>query len=386
MRYVHRTLEPTIRKFLKHFSSVGLTGPRQSGKSTLLRELLVDNYRYVTFDDHDNVRGFHDDPKRFMRRYDDRVIFDEIQRVPELFNYVKISIDQDRQRRGKFVLTGSSQFALMRNVTESLAGRMGLLTLLPFEFREIPKKLREDSIFRGGYPELTLQSYDDFRNWYSAYVDTYLLRDVRDLSNIGELRDFRRCLQLLATRTAQLLNMSDIARDLGVAVNTVKRWISILEASYIIFLLPPFYRNFGKRITKAPKIYFHDTGLVSFLTGIKDASDFEHGPMYGSLFENYVVSEIMKRETHRKADSELFYYRSSSGLEVDLIIDRKSVREYIEIKTSETYRTEMTRAIEQIKKEREQGFLIYRGKGEVSTPDLTIINYADYLRRAWKST
>jgi predicted AAA+ superfamily ATPase len=381
MPYVHRTLERTLQDYLSNFSSVGLTGPRQSGKSTLLKKLLADKYRYVSFDDHDNVRGFHDDPKKFMRIYDDKVVFDEIQRVPELFNYVKLAIDQDRQRRGKFVLTGSSQFSLMRKVTESLAGRIGLVTLLPFEYREIPKKLRTESVYRGGYPELVLESYKNFRNWYSAYVDTYLFRDVRDLSNIGELRDFRRCLQLLAARTSQMLNMSDISRDLGVAVNTVKRWISILEASYIIFLLPPFYRNYGKRITKAPKIYFHDTGLVSFLTGIKDSEAFERGPMYGPLFENYVISEIMRRETHAKSDSELFFYRTSNGLEIDLIIDRKSIQEFVEIKTSETYRTGMTRAIEQIKKEHEQGFLLYRGKGESSTPDLKIMNYEEYLAR-----
>ena len=324
MIYIHRTLERTFNQFLGQFSSVGLTGPRQSGKSTMLKKLLAGDYEYVTFDDYDNVRTFHEDPKKFMRVHGDRVIFDEIQRVPELFNYVKIAIDEDRQRRGKFVLTGSSQFALMRNVTESLAGRIGLVRLLPFDYREIPQKLREESIYRGGYPELVLESYDNFRNWFSSYVETYLYRDVRDLSNVGELRDFRRCLQLLATRTAQLLNMSDIARDLGIAVNTVKRWISILEASYIIFLLPPFYKNYGKRITKSPKIYFYDTGLVSFLTGIKDADVFEHGPMYGPLFENYVVSEIMKREIHSKADSELFYYRTSNGVEIDLIIDHKT--------------------------------------------------------------
>ena len=379
MIYIHRTLERTFNQFLGQFSSVGLTGPRQSGKSTMLKKLLAGDYEYVTFDDYDNVRTFHEDPKKFMRVHGDRVIFDEIQRVPELFNYVKIAIDEDRQRRGKFVLTGSSQFALMRNVTESLAGRIGLVRLLPFDYREIPQKLREESIYRGGYPELVLESYDNFRNWFSSYVETYLYRDVRDLSNVGELRDFRRCLQLLATRTAQLLNMSDIARDLGIAVNTVKRWISILEASYIIFLLPPFYKNYGKRITKSPKIYFYDTGLVSFLTGIKDADVFEHGPMYGPLFENYVVSEIMKREIHSKADSELFYYRTSNGVEIDLIIDHKTSREFIEVKASETYRSEMTRAIEQIKKENEKGFLLYRGRAVESTPDLKIVNYRSFL-------
>ena len=238
MPYIHRKLETTLRRFLKTFSAVGITGPRQSGKSTMLQEILRDEYEYINFDYHDTVRLFTEDPRKFIREHANNVIFDEVQRVPELFNYVKAAIDEDRQKKGKFILTGSSQFAFMRNVTESLAGRIGLLTLLPFEYLEMPELLREQSIFCGGYPEIVIESYNEFKGWYSAYVDTYLHRDVRDLSNIGELRDFRRCLQLLATRTSQILNLSEIARVIGVTVNTIKRWVSILEASYIIFLLP----------------------------------------------------------------------------------------------------------------------------------------------------
>lgn len=381
MPYIHRMLESTFRRYLGIFPSVGLTGPRQSGKSTMVRQLLAGEYRYVSFDAHDSVREFYDDPRKFMRRHDDRVIFDEIQRVPELFNYVKLAIDEDRQRKGKFVLTGSSQFAFMRHVTESLAGRVGLLSLLPFEYREIPAKLREESIFRGGYPELVISSYADFKDWYSAYVETYLHRDVRDLSKIGELRDFRRCLHLLATRAAQILNLSEISRDLGVAVNTIKRWISILEASYIIFLLPPFYKNFGKRIIKSPKIYFYDSGVVSFLTGISDVAVFEHGPMHGAIFENYVISEIYKKELHRKTNSELFYYRTSNGVEVDLIIDRKTEQEYIEVKSSETYRSEMTQGIERTKPKKDKGYVLYRGKKEHPSRGCQILNYTEYLAR-----
>jgi len=379
MPYIHRKLEATLGRYLKFFPAVGITGPRQSGKSTMLQKILVSEYEYISFDYHDNVRLFTEDPRKFLREHGNKVVFDEVQHVPELFNYIKMAIDEDRQRKGKFVLTGSSQFALMRNVTESLAGRIGLLTLLPFEYREMPERFREQSIFRGGYPELTLGSYNEFKEWYSAYVETYLYRDVRDLSNIGELRDFRRCLQLLATRTAQILNMSEIARDIGVTVNTVKRWISILEASYIIFLLPPYYKNFGKRIIKSPKIFFYDTGLISFLTGVRDKEMFEQGPMYGAIFENYIISEIMKREVHAKADSELFYIRTSNGAEVDLLIDRKTELEYIEIKTSETYRREMTKPIESFKKVNEKGCLLYRGKTLKSLPELRIINYRDYL-------
>lgn len=379
MAYIHRKLEITLRRYLKTFSAVGITGPRQSGKSTMLQEILRDEYDYVNFDYHDTVRLFTEDPRKFIREHTNNVIFDEVQRVPELFNYVKAAIDEDRQKKGKFILTGSSQFAFMRNVTESLAGRIGLLTLLPFEYLEMPEPLREQSIFCGGYPEIVIESYNEFKGWYSAYVDTYLHRDVRDLSNIGELRDFRRCLQLLATRTSQILNMSEIARVIGVTVNTIKRWVSILEASYIIFLLPPYHKNFGKRIIKSPKIYFYDTGLVSFLTGIRDKDTFEQGPMYGPIFENYIISEIMKRELHAKEDSELFYLRTSNGTEVDLLIDRKTEVEFIEVKTSETYRREMTKAIEIFKKENEQGYLFYRGKTLPSHTDLRIINYQDYF-------
>ena len=381
MPYIHRTLETTLRRYLKTFSAVGITGPRQSGKSTMLQKILGGEYEYVNFDYHDTVRLLSEDPRKFLRQHGDRVIFDEVQRVPELFNYVKAAIDEDRKRKGKFILTGSSQFALMKNVTESLAGRIGLLTLLPFEYREIPEKLRGQSIFRGGYPEIVLESYADFKSWYSSYVDTYLHRDVRDLSNIGELRDFRRCLQLLATRTAQVLNLSGVSRDLGVAVNTVKRWISILEASYIIFLLPPYYKNFGKRIIKSTKLYFHDTGLISFLTGVPDQEAFERGPMYGPLFENYIISEIMRRELHAKEDSELFYLRTSNGVEVDLLIDRKTEVDFIEIKTGETYRREMTRAIETFKKENEQGYLLYRGTSMTSVSKMKVRNYREYLGR-----
>ena len=381
MKYVPRTLEATLGRYLKVFSAVGLTGPRQSGKSTMLRAILRDEYDYVTFDYHDNVRSFTEDPRRFIREHGDRVIFDEVQRVPELFNYLKAAIDEDRRRKGKFILTGSSQFAFMRNITESLAGRIGLLTLLPFEYREVPERLREQSIFRGGYPEIVVGSYREFRDWYSAYVETYLNRDLRDLSNIGDMRDFRRCLQLLAARAAQILNMSDVARDIGVTVNTVKRWVSILEASYIIFLLPPYHKNFGKRMIKSPKLYFHDTGLVSFLTGIGDREVFERGPMYGPIFENYIVSEIMKRTVHRKEDAELYFLRTSNGAEVDLLIDRKTEVDFIEIKTSETYRREMVGAVDTFKKKQERGYLLYRGKTLRSLPDLRVMNYRDYLEQ-----
>ena len=379
MPYIHRTLEKSLVEYLKLFPVVGLTGPRQSGKSTMLKKLLGKRYRYVSFDDLNLVDRFHSDPEGFMETFADKVIFDEVQRVPELFSYVKLSVDRDRKNYGKFLMTGSSQFAFMKRVSESLAGRIGLLALLPFQYAEVPRRLREVSIYQGSYPELVGRNYRGAFEWYTSYLDTYLTRDVRDVRDIGDIRDFRRFVQMLGARVSQVLNMSDLARDIGISVPTVKKWISVLEASYIVFLLPPFYNNLGRRIVKSPKIYFFDTGLVSYLTGVRNQELFERGPLYGPLFENYVISEIYKKELHVRSGAELFYLRTSNGVEVDLIIDRKPDREFIEIKTSQTYRHEMTRALLQLKNTNDQARLLYRGRPAESTDDLTIINYKSFL-------
>ena len=379
MPYIRRVLEHSVVEYLKLFPVVGLTGPRQSGKSTMLKKLLANRYRYVSFDDLSVVDRFHSDPVAFMEVYADKVIFDEVQRVPELFSYVKLAVDNDRKNYGKFVMTGSSQFAFMKRVSESLAGRIGLLALLPFQYAEVPTRLREASIYQGSYPELVERKYRGAFEWYTSYLDTYLTRDVRDLREIGDIRDFRRFIQMLAARVSQVLNMSDVARDIGISVPTVKKWLSVLEASYVVFLLPPYYSNLGKRIVKSPKIYFYDTGLVSYLIGIRTRELFEHGPLYGPLFENYVISEIYKKELHLRSSAELFYYRTSNGVEIDLIIDRKPNHQFIEIKASQTYRHEMTRSLLQLKNNKDQAFLLYRGKPVESTPGLRIVNYRSFL-------
>ena len=384
MPYYSRILEKKVVEHLKLFPVIGLTGPRQSGKSTMLKKLLGAKYRYVSFDDLNVVDRFHTDPQEFMGVYSDRIIFDEVQRVPEIFSYVKLIVDNERQKLGRFIMTGSSQFAFMKRVSESLAGRISLLTLLPFQFSEIPAGLREPSLYQGAYPELVTRKYRGAFDWYTSYLDTYLTRDVRDLREIGDIRDFRRFVQMLASRVAQILNMSEIARDIGISVMTVKKWLSVLEASYIVFLLPPFYKNLGKRIIKSPKIYFHDTGLVSYLTGIRTKELYENGPLYGALFENYVISEIYRKELHTRSGADLFYFRESNGYEIDLIIDRKSERQFVEIKASHTYRTDMARTLTQFKNAGEQGYVIYQGKEIESSPRLKIVNYKSFLGMAWK--
>lgn len=379
-QYVTRQIEDSVKKYLKAFPVVGITGPRQSGKSTMLMHLLAEDYTYVSFDDFKVINQLHDDPAKFLRIYNNHIIFDEVHKAPELMDLIKVAVDNDRHNYGKYIITGSAQFNFMKGVSESLAGRIGLLTLLPFQFNEIPTKQKDDSIFKGGYPEQVLRNYEYNPEWYSSYIETYLNKDLRSLLNIGDLGDFRKFIQILASRCSQILNLSEVSRDIGISVSTIKRWLSVLEASYIVFLLPPFYNNYGKRLIKSPKLYFYDTGLVSYLLGIEDQKSFEKGPMYGSIFENYIVSEIVRKELHSKTNADLYFYRSSYGLEVDLIIDRKSSIEWLEIKASETFRSNMVSAIETLKGKDEKGFLLYNGKEAKYLEDITIINYKNYLK------
>ncbi len=378
MKYTPRVVESKLEEYITFFSVVGLTGPRQSGKSTMLLNKFK-SYRYISFDDLRVVEAFYDDPEKFMRVYSHHVIFDEVQKVPEIFNYVKILVDKDRSTTGKFILTGSSQFSLMKKISESLAGRIGLLSLLPYQYSETSDQHKDNSVFLGGYPELVEKNYALFSDWFASYMNTYVNTDVRALTNIGDLRDFNKLIHLLAVNATQQLNMSIYSKHLGVDVKTIKRWISILEASYIIFLLPPFYDNLGKRIVKAPKIYFYDTGMISYLVGIETRAHYEKGPMSGSIFENYIVSEIVKNETHKKTNSHLYYYRTSNGVEVDLILDRRCARRFIEIKHGETYHPRMIKPLESIVSEKDEAFLLYSGVSKNLSDKVNIMNYSEYF-------
>lgn len=372
MKYITRQIEKSLRDYLKIFPAVSLTGPRQSGKSTMLREMFEDQYTYVSFDDPLTLDFLAQDPKGFMNQYGNRVIFDEAQKAPLLFNYLKIAIDADRRNYGKFILTGSSQFALIKQITETLAGRIGALSLLPFQMNELPRPWRKEQMLKGSYPELIHLKYANTSPWYGAYVNHYIERDVRNIANIGNLSDFQRLIKLLAARVSQELNVSSLAKDIGVTVRTVQNWISILEASYIIFLVPSYHKNLGKRIVKRPKLYFYDTGLVCYFTGIEEEGVLRKGPLDGPVFENYTAAEIKKWILHNGLNDQLFYFRTNLGIEVDLIIENPSgnALRLIEIKSTETARAEMFQNILKVKeleitrqKRRKpvQSFLIYRG-------------------------
>ena len=380
MQYLQRKIEVKILEYLKIFPVVAITGPRQAGKSTTLLNLLAKTkYKYISFDDIKLRSFFYNDPDGFFMQYNNKVVFDEVQKVPEIFEYIKQNVDKDRQNYGKFILTGSSQFNLLKSVTESLAGRLGLLTMFPMQYQEIPQEQKADSIFKGAYPELVTRKYLGLEEWYSSYISTYLEKDVRNLIKIGDLRDFQRLLELLAANTSHILNMTTYAKDLGVTVQTIKRWISVLEASYIIFLLPPFCNNYRKRLVKSPKIYFYDLGLVAYLTGINSKELFVNGPMAGSIFENYIISEILKKESLNFGATQLYFLRTTNQEEIDLIIDRKLYKELIEIKLSSTIKIRMLDTINKYIESKDRGFLLYNGKEFPYKDNIKIINYADYL-------
>ncbi len=344
MIYISRQIEAALFKCLESFPSVVVTGPRQSGKSTLLTHTLP-GYRYITLDDPVTRERALSDPRLFLSTLDLPVILDEIQWSPHLMSYIKIEIDGQRDRKGIFVFTGSQQFPLMKGLSDSLAGRIAVLELLPLSHSEkrtclpLPETLSAftDAALRGSYPELTVTPGIDPKRWFGAYMQTYLERDVRTLAQVGDIRDFQRFMRLLAGRCSQLLNMTHFANELGVSVPTIKNWISILEASGIIFLLPPYHSNLGKRVVKSPKVYFLDIGLVCYLTGIRDQDHLLNGPMAGPLFENFCIQETVKHFHNRGLRPDIYFLRTNNGLEVDILIEESFNRLMaVEVKLTRT--------------------------------------------------
>ena len=342
--YINRDIEKILKTAAGQFPSVIVTGPRQSGKTTLLKHLFLKSHRYVSMDNPELRLMAHDEPALFLENYPPPIIIDEIQYTPQIFSYIKMLIDKNRKARGQFLLTGSQSFPLMAKVGESLAGRIAIFTLLPFSFKEqfrkdIPKdfnKLKR-MILTGGFPEVVTSRNINLELWFAGYLQTYLERDVRQLRQIGDLGDFQRFLQLIAAFNGQMVNLSSLSRDLGIAVNTAKAWISILEASGQIILIKPFYLNKGKRIIKSPKIYFLDTGLLCYLTGISSASQIFRGPFSGQLFETVVLAEIVRNFYNQGKIPRIFWWRTSHGEEVDFVIEDKGKITPLEVKlTSKT--------------------------------------------------
>lgn len=360
--YIHRQIEEKVNSFVRQFPAVVLTGPRQSGKSTLLSNLFGKTHNIISFDDPLVRERAISDPNLFLEDAGDKVIFDEIQYVPQILPYIKMLIDKDRERRGRFIITGSCHFNLIKDLGETLAGRVGILELLPFAKGEIgnipdlkPKLTTTQTHFIhaclvGSFPEPCIYPMINPTNWYGSYIATYLDRDIRSIYNIGSLREFQRFLQLLASRCSCILNLSSLANELGVAVNTIKRWISVLEASRIIYLLAPYYQNLGKRIVKSSKVYFLDCGLICYLTGLKDTDHLLKGPLSGALFENYCLQETIKSFLNQGLRPNIFYLRTHNGVEIDLLIEKDGLLYPVEFKMTKTLNLGMTASIERFKK------------------------------------
>ena len=335
--YLSRHLESTVISAAETFPAVVITGPRQAGKSTMLANIFKPGEAtFITLDDPAYRQLLLEDPMHYLSTIKKPVIIDEIQFLPQILPIVKTLIDKDRTP-GQWFITGSQQFSMMKHVSESLAGRAAILALPSFNLQERQKVSElSDFLLSSSYPEPIVNKKINLQIWYSSYLQTYLERDVRNIMHIENIRDFEQCIRLLAARTGQELHYADLASALGVSVPTIKRWVSVLEASYIIHLLPPYFNNYGKRMIKAPKLYFLDLGLLNYLLGIQDFNQLINGPMAGAIFETAVISEVVKQQYAKGVKPELYYWRSKGGLEVDLIIAQNGELIPCEIKLSST--------------------------------------------------
>lgn len=338
MAYIKRTAEKLLKKLSACFPIVVITGPRQSGKTTLARTVFAKK-PFVSLEDMDNRRFAEEDPRGFLARFPQGAVLDEVQHCPSLFSYLQTRVDID-QKMGAFVLTGSQQFSLISRITQSLAGRAGIVQLLPLSYQEVknhsfcPKDL-DTLLYQGLYPAI----YDRVIPpdlWYRGYLTTYLERDVRQLSQIHDLNLFQRFIRLSAVRIGQLVNLSALANECGISHSTIRNWFSILEASYVVFFLQPYFKNFNKRLVKMPKIYFYDTGLAAHLQNIQSAEHLNLHPIRGSLFENFIINEYLKHRFNQGLGTNSYFWRDNTGNEIDLILDEGTSLIPIEIKSAET--------------------------------------------------
>jgi predicted AAA+ superfamily ATPase len=336
MPNIHRQIAPALAAALRRFPAVVVTGPRRAGKTTLLRTALP-HAQYVLLEDPDIQDRVRRDPRAFIESLRPPVIFDEIQNAPQLVDYVRTLVDARPRKMGQWLFTGSQEAPLMQGITESMAGRAAILQLLPFSLAETTKV---DPLV-GGFPEVVLRPRGR-ELWFASYLQTYIERDVRLISNVRDLPTFRRFLSLLASRHGQMLNRADLAAPLGVSVPTISEWVRILEITGQVIVMPPYFENFGKRLVKSPKIYWSDSGLACYLLGIQTQAELERSPFWGSIFEGFVAAEILKSQINRGQRKELYYFRDQQGLEIDFVIPQPNARFWlVEAKASKTVQPSM---------------------------------------------
>lgn len=377
--YINRTMAKAIIEASRYFSVITLTGPRQSGKSTLFRHIFT-NIPYYSMEDLDVRQSIRLDPKGFLSQFRDGVIIDEVQHIPELLSYLQGIVDKYPERR--FYLTGSSQFSLLQTVTQSLAGRSAVFELLPLSLTEISGidiETSTDNIMYNGFYPAIWSGKNIPRLLYPNYVKTYIERDVRNLLGIKNLDTFQRFIRLCAARIGSIFNASELANELGVAVNTVNSWISVLQASYLIYLLPPFFTNTRKRLTKSPKIYFTDCGLAAYLLDIDSPQVLNRDKMRGHLFENMVIIDYIKNAFNNGINGGFYFYRDSNGNEVDFMIKKGSKYDCFEIKSSSTFHQDFMKGLKSFENAfpelvREKK-IIYSGENMPVINGVSILNY-----------
>ena len=375
---ISRQLEKEIAILKNEFPIVAILGPRQSGKTTLSQKMFP-KYQYVSLEDIDHRDFAQNDPRGFLRKYESEVIFDEIQRVPSLMSYLQTHVDL-RKVNGKIIIAGSHNFLLMEQISQSLAGRIGISKLLPFssvELKEFETNL-DNLLFAGSFPRIYDQNIrpDAF---YKNYISTYIEKDIRALKNVVKLDTFMRFMKILAGRTAQELNMSTVGEECGVSHNTIRDWISILEASFLIYKLKPFHRNYNKRIVKNPKIYFTDTGLVCSLLGIRKKDEIGYHFLKGSIFETFVVNEFIKGSFNTGEPFEMYFWRDNHQKEIDLIVDWGSDQLGVEVKASETVNEKFFDNMKYWQRltncQPESLYLVYGGKDNYKRNEMNVVGW-----------
>jgi len=377
---IDRDSSGLLKEIASSFKAIAITGPRQSGKTTLTKSFFPDK-PYISLENPTDRNLALADPVGFLSAFPNGAILDEVQKAPELFSYLQGILDSSSEK-GKFVLTGSNNFLLLESISQSLAGRVGYLDLLPFSIHESeicpqPPTTLEESIFIGGYPSV-VHDRTKPENWFAGYVRTYIERDVRLVKNISDLVTFQRFLYLCAGRLGQQINLTNLANDAGVDHKTVQSWLGVLQASYIVYTLPPYYKNFNKRLTKASKLYFYDTGLACYLLGIKAANELTNHGYRGLLFENFIITELLKKRYNKGQRSNLFYWRDSSGNEIDVLIDNGITQVPVEIKSAATLNLDFFKGLNFWEKLTGQkgGQLIYAGAGN-RHKDFSVYNWKD---------
>lgn len=381
---IPRVLTAKVVQASRHFPIVSVMGPRQSGKTTLVRSAFP-KADYVSFEDADIRRNVEQDPRGFLSSFRQMLIIDEVQRIPDVFSYIQGIVDE-RGKNGQFIFTGSQNYLLHEKISQSLAGRVALLKLLPLSLAELKQaKLKtgtvENILQKGFYPALWKQR-SNVSLYYSSYVNTYLERDVRQIQNIGNLKTFQNFLRLCAGRAGQMVNLSTLGNDCGISHNTAKAWLSILESSFVIHLLQPYFENYNKRIVKSPKLYFCDTGLLCHLLGIGNARQIQQHYMKGQLMENLVFSELMKRSLNGLKFFDFYYWRDKTGNEVDFLVPSAGVKKLIEVKAGKTVNSDYFKGLDYFRKvyngkDKIRGFLVYGGPQEYDHKQTKVMNWAN---------